>query len=105
MSGAMGGGGIVMLGAEAGGMLGIGIEAPGNPPGGPGGVFAYCAIAMLAGNAAATNKQIAIVLNRDMVVLPNSFLCASYVAAPASRDPPGSPRGPIAPRSRTRRTG
>ena len=68
MSGAMGGGGIVMLGAEAGGMLGIGMEAPGNPPGGPGGVFAYCAIAMLADNAPAT-RHIAIVFNGDMIVL------------------------------------
>jgi hypothetical protein len=67
----MGGDGI---GTEVEGMLGIGagigIEAPGNPPGGPDGDL-YWATAPPADNAPAT-RHIAITLNRDMVVLPNS---------------------------------
>jgi hypothetical protein len=35
ISGTEGAGGSVMAGAGAEGIVGIGIEAPGNPPGGP----------------------------------------------------------------------
>ena len=90
MSGAMGGAGTMMLGAEAGGMLGIVEGAPGSPPGTPrggaaapgsppGGSLSW-AVATLAGNAQAS-EHTAIALDRDMVVLPQ-FPCA-----PRSRRP------------------
>ena len=111
MSGAMGGAGTVMLGAEAGGMLGIVEGAPGSPPGSPvggrgpgsppGGSLSW-AIATLAGNAQAS-KHTAIALDRDMVVLPQ-FPCAPTFAAPLA-SPPDCQGAPTAPRSRTPRTG